>query len=398
MKKEIWKKNIKRFLTAQTLSLFGSSLVQYAIIWYITLSTTSGKMLMISTLCGFLPQVCISLFAGVWIDRYNRKHIIMFADGLIAIATFCLAITFISGNKNIVFLFLVLIIRSIGTGIQTPSVNAIIPQIVPKEALMKVNGINSTLSSIMMFLSPAISGAILSFASLEITMFIDCITAAIAIFMTSLIKIDRNKELEENKETTFQEIKKGFSTIKNIKLIRNLLIFQVFMMFLISPSAFLTPLLVSRTFGAEVWRLTASEMTYSLGMIIGGIVITTWGGFHKKVNTIILASILYGSLMIGLGIAPLFAMYLLLNTCIGITSPCYNTPMTVIIQQNVQPDMQGRVFSVMQIATSCLLPLGMAIFGPLADKVNVQSILIIAGTIGIIITISMWKYHFFEND
>lgn len=398
MKKEIWKKNIKRFLTAQTLSLFGSSLVQYAIIWYITLSTTSGKMLMISTLCGFLPQVCISLFAGVWIDRYNRKHIIMFADGLIAIATFCLAITFISGNKNIVFLFLVLIIRSIGTGIQTPSVNAIIPQIVPKEALMKVNGINSTLSSIMMFLSPAISGAILSFASLEITMFIDCITAAIAIFMTSLIKIDRNKELEENKETTFQEIKKGFSTIKNIKLIRNLLIFQVFMMFLISPSAFLTPLLVSRTFGAEVWRLTASEMTYSLGMIIGGIVITTWGGFHKKVNTIILASILYGSLMIGLGIAPLFAMYLLLNTCIGITAPCYNTPMTVIIQQNVQPDMQGRVFSVMQIATSCLLPLGMAIFGPLADKVNVQSILIIAGTIGIIITISMWKYHFFEND
>lgn len=162
-----WKGKTFRFLTAQTISLFGSSLVQYAIVWYITLTTSSGKMLTISTLCGFLPQILISLFAGVWIDRYDRKRLIMLSDGVIAFSTLLLALAFLSGYKNIWFLFAVLIIRSAGTGIQTPAVNAIFPQLVPKEHLMRMNGLNSTLSSFMMFLSPAAGGAILSAAPLE---------------------------------------------------------------------------------------------------------------------------------------------------------------------------------------------------------------------------------------
>ena len=89
-----WKSHIARFLSAQTISLLGSSIVQYAIIWYITLTTSSGKMITLSTLCGFLPQILISLFAGVWIDRYSRKGIVMITDCLIASATLILAIFF----------------------------------------------------------------------------------------------------------------------------------------------------------------------------------------------------------------------------------------------------------------------------------------------------------------
>ena len=87
-----WKNTAARFLTAQTISLFGSSLVQYAIVWYITLSTSSGRMLTISTVCGFAPQIAISLFAGVWIDRYDRKSLIMLSDTIIALSTLILAI------------------------------------------------------------------------------------------------------------------------------------------------------------------------------------------------------------------------------------------------------------------------------------------------------------------
>ena len=168
-----WKKNIIRFLTAQTISLLGSSIVQYSIIWYITISTSSGSMLTIATVCGFLPQVIISLFAGVWIDRYDRKKMIILSDLMIAIMTLILAVSFLSGYKNLWLLFIVLIVRSFGTGIQTPAVNAIIPQIVPNEQLMRINGINSTLYSLMMFVSPAVSGAVLSILSLEATLFID---------------------------------------------------------------------------------------------------------------------------------------------------------------------------------------------------------------------------------
>lgn len=150
-----WKKNIILFLTSQSISLFGSSLVQYAIIWYITLTTKSGIMMTISTICGFLPQLLISFFGGVWADRYNKKYIIIIADVCIAISTLIVAIFFIAGIESIWMLFIALAIRSFGAGVQTPTVNAIIPNLAPQEKLMRVNGINTTIQSIMLILSPA---------------------------------------------------------------------------------------------------------------------------------------------------------------------------------------------------------------------------------------------------
>lgn len=150
-----WKKNIILFLTSQSISLFGSSLVQYAIIWYITLTTKSGMMMTISTICGFLPQLLISFFGGVWADKHNKKHIIAIADISIAISTFIVAIFIISGIENVWILFVALAIRSFGAGVQTPTVNAIVPDMVPQEKLMKVNGVNATIQSVMLILSPA---------------------------------------------------------------------------------------------------------------------------------------------------------------------------------------------------------------------------------------------------
>lgn len=397
MKTQNWKSNILRFLSAQTISLFGSSLVQYAIVWHITLSTSSGKMLTLSTLCGFLPQIMISLFAGVWIDRFDRKKMIMLADSLIAASTLILALSFLSGHNNTWLLFVVLIVRSAGTGVQTPAVNALIPQIVPTEHLMRIGGINSTVSSMMMFLSPAISGALLSIAPLAFVLLIDVITAVIGVCITSTVKIKPYEKNAGAELSGLVQIKEGFSYLKKHTQIRNLILFQIVILFLISPSAFLTPLMVSRTFGAEVWRLTASEMTYSLGMVLGGLLITAWGGFKKRTSTTLLSGAVYGAVMIGLGLAPAFIIYLLLNTIIGLTSPCYNTPITVSIQEKVEPSMQGRIFSLMQIATSCALPLGMALFGPLADSVPVQGLLMLTGSAVLCISLCVWAFHALER-
>lgn len=385
-----WNRYITRFLVAQTISLLGSSIVQYAIIWYITLTTSSGKMITLSTLCGFLPQILISFFAGVWIDRYSRKRIVIITDCLIASATLVLVFSFLIGHKNIWLLLAVLAIRSAGTGVQTPAVNAIIPQIVPKRYLMKINGINSTLSAIIMFVSPAISGAVLSIATLEETLFIDILTALIGTSITATVPIESLKIERRIVESHFIKVKEGIFYLKKHDFIRNILSFQLLVLFLISPSAFLTPLMVSRTFGTEVWRLTMSEMTYSFGMIVGGAIIASWGGFKKKLNTTLVAGGFYGIMMIGLGVAPVFIAYLICNMLIGIASPCYNTPITATIQENVAAEMQGRIFSFMQIATSCALPLGMIFFGPLADIINIQNLLIISGIL--VFSISTFVY------
>ena len=375
----VYKSRAGRFLTAQTISLFGSSLVQYAIVWHITLSTSSGWMLTLSTLCGFLPQIMISLFAGDWLDRRDRKKTIMLADGVIALTTLVLAILFITGRGDVWLLFGALAIRSAGTGVQTPAVNALLPQLVPPQHLMRVNGIHSTLSSLTMFLSPAVSGAILSAASLETTLLIDVITAVIGISITATIRVDSAPVPRSTEGSMLSRIGAGAAYLRRDRSLQRLLIYQICVLFLISPSAFLTPLMVSRTFGPEVWRLTAGEMTYSLGMVCGGVLITAWGGFRSRSRTTLLAGAAYGALMIGLGEAPFFVAYLICNTLIGVTSPCYNTPITVSIQERVDPAFHGRIFSLMQISTSCALPLGMTVFGPLADRVPVQLLMVLCG-------------------
>src|SRR5690606_37756188 len=158
---EKWRRNIILFLTSQTISLFGSMLVQYAIMWYITLTTESGMMMTVFILCGFLPTFILSPVAGVWADRYNRKRLIMLADSLIAIATLILAILFLMGYDAIWLLFVMAAVRAFGTGIQMPAVGAILPQIVPKDMLTKVNGINGSIQAIIMFVSPLVSAALL---------------------------------------------------------------------------------------------------------------------------------------------------------------------------------------------------------------------------------------------
>ena len=393
-----WKRNVSCFLTAQTISLFGSSLVQYAIVWYITLTTSSGKMLTLSTLCGFLPQIGISLFAGVWIDRYNRKWMIMIPDILIAGATLALASAFWLGHRQVWFLFAALAVRSAGTGIQTPAVNSVIPQMVPREQLMRVGGINSTLSSLTMFLAPAASGALMSVAPLEAALMIDVVTAAVGVGITAFVRIQAYERKRTGRSAALVELREGLAYLRGSAFVRRLLAFQVAVLFLISPSAFLTPLLVSRTFGPEVWRLTASEMTYSLGMVAGGLLITAWGGFKRRLDTTLLAGAVYGGLMAGLGLAPSFGLYLACNLAIGITSPCYNSPITVSIQERVEPAMHGRVFSLMQISTACALPMGMAVFGPAADLVPIRLLLAAAGTAVLTVTGGVWITRAFYRD
>lgn len=168
LQKERWKRDVTLFLSSQTISLFGSSLVQYAMMWYITLSTQSGIMMTIYIICGFIPTFLLSPVAGVWADRFNRKKLIVYADGLIAISTLILAILYLLGYESIWLLFIMASIRAIGTGIQTPAVGAVLPQIVPEKHLLRVNGINGTIQAVIMFISPMVSAALLSFTTMEL--------------------------------------------------------------------------------------------------------------------------------------------------------------------------------------------------------------------------------------
>lgn len=151
---QLWKQNSIKFLSAQTISLFGSSIVQFAIIWQITLQSKSGVMMSVATICGYVPQMLISMFAGVLADRFSRRNLIMWSDGIIAFSTWIVAMAFLTGYQEMWMLYVVLLIRSAGSGIQMPAVNALLPQLVPQEHLLQINYLFTSIFFYYLSISP----------------------------------------------------------------------------------------------------------------------------------------------------------------------------------------------------------------------------------------------------
>ncbi len=379
MKQETpWVYKASIFLCSQLISLFGSSTVGFVIIWYITLETSSGSFMTIAILCSFLPQVLISLFAGVWADRYNRKLLIICSDSFIALATLGLVLVFISGVQSYTLLFVVACIRSIGTGIQTPAVNALLPQIVPVEKLTRVNGINNALQSALLLLSPAFGGLLLGTVGFSYALLVDVITASMSVGIMSFLPVSK-PSAPQKPLSAMEELKNGLSYAQAHPFIGKLLVFYALFFFLITPAAFLTPIMIERSFGPEIWRLTANEISWTVGSMIGGIIISLWGGYQNRFTTMALSSIGFGVTFALLGMASHFYLYLAIMLISGIFMPFFSTAETVLLQESVAPHMLGRVFSLVQIIAASAMPLGMVVFGPLGDLIQIEYILIGTG-------------------
>lgn len=388
-----WKKNIILFLSSQTISLFGSALVQYAIMWHVTLTTESGMMMTLFIICGFIPTFILSPFAGVWADRYNRKLLIILSDSMIALATLILAIVFLMGYDATWLLFLMAAVRALGTGIQTPAVGAILPQIVPSEKLTKVNGANGSIQAVIMFVAPIVSAGLLTVATIEMIFFIDVITAAIAIFtLLAFFRIPLHEKASEQQTTSYlNDFKEGIKYIKEHAFLKTFFLFFALFFILMAPAAFLTPLQVTRSFGDDVWRLTAIELVFSIGMMAGGGVIASWGGFKNKVHTMTFASVLMGLCTFLLGVVPIFWIYLVFMGIFGIAMPIFNTPTTVMLQEKVDENYLGRIFGVFGMISTSMMPIGMLIFGPLADVVDIEWLLILTGVLILVLSLFLGK-------
>ena len=384
-----WKRKTILFLISQCITLFGSMVVQMSIIWYVTLKTSSGGWVAAFTICSYLPQFLISFFAGVWADRYSRKKLIILADGVITVATLVMFLVMPMISLDSILLSALLavsIIRSVGAGIQTPAVNAVIPQLVPEEYLMKYNGLNATVQSIVQFAAPAVAGAVLSIGTFRATLFIDILTALVGIGLLSCVLLPKQEASNEN-VSVFSEIKAGIRYSFSDKLIGKILIVYGLYILLCVPAGFMAALLVSRVYGDVYWYLTAVELVGFAGMALGGVLMGVWGGFKSRIKTFALGLFVLSLMTIGMGISPYFIIYLVLMFVYSIALTMIQTATTTIIQEKADSSMQGRVFGLMGAMYSGFLPVGMAIFGPLADVMPLQWIIVGSGIALVLVTV-----------
>lgn len=379
-----WVRDTVQFLAGQTISLFGSSLVQYAILWHLTLQTKSGVVLTAATVLGFLPQAVVSVFGGVWADRHDRRLLIIGADAFIAATTLVLAIVFLRGAGQLWMILLAMALRSAAAGVHGPAVGAVLPQIVPTEHLMRVNGISASIGSAMMLLSPAVAAALYAGFGLTAVLFVDVATAAIGILLLALLAIPTLPRTGEHVGYT-EDLRAGLRYARRHPAVRWILVSFAAVFLLVVPPSYLTPLMIVRTFGEEVWMLTANEVAFSVGMILGGAALAAWGGRRDRMSLLTGATIAMGALSILLGLSTVLWVFLALMLLVGIVVPAFSTTSATMLQETVEPQVQGRVFGLLGIVMALAMPVGMAVFGPLADVVSVEAVLVASGVLAVLV-------------
>jgi DHA3 family macrolide efflux protein-like MFS transporter len=383
-----WKKKVAVFLVGQTITTFGSLLVQYALLWHLTLTTKSGVVLALAAVFGFLPQAVVSIFAGVWADRVNRKVMIILSDSTIALATLVLAFFMMSGVDDLWLVFLVMAVRSVGAGIQMPAISALIPQIVPTDKLMRVNGINSSVQSSLLIIGPVAAAGIYSTVSLAAILFVDVVTAVIGLSLLATIAVPTlSRAASDDKPSYFTDLREGLKYIFSHDLVRwVMVIYSIVFLLVVAPSN-LSPLMLVRTFGSDVWLLTILELSFGIGMVAGGALMAIFGAKADRLGMMVGTSILFGVLAVVMGFTTNLILFYTLFFLIGLAVPAFSTSSMTLLQETVEPERQGRVFGFVGIVMAVAMPIGMAVLGPLADVVSVEILLIATGAITVLIAV-----------
>lgn len=374
-----WRRSTALFLTGQTVSLLGSMIVQYAVMWYVTLETRSGVAVAVYAVAAFLPQGLVSILGGTLADRVNRRVLVMVSDGTIALTTLGLAVLMLNGVTDLWVILLAVAVRSVGAGVQTPAVQAMIPQIAPADRLMRVNGLFATIQSALALLAPAIAGTVFGVLGIVPVFFIDVVTAAIGIGLLALVAVPTLAAVAERTTGFREDLVEGAGYIWHHAFVRWLMVvFAVIFLLTVAPS-FITPLMVARTWGPEVWMVTVLELAFSVGMLVGGVLVSTLLAKRRRIGLIVVSTFVFAVLTVVLGLSPSLWFFYAVMLLIGFAVPLFSTSFMTLIQETVPPERHGRVFGCVSIVMALATPVGTAVFGPLADVVSVQVLLVAAG-------------------
>jgi MFS transporter, DHA3 family, macrolide efflux protein len=362
----------------------GSAVVEFALAWYLTRETGRATVLATALLVALLPPIILGPFIGPLIDRWDRKKIMIISDGSIALMTLGLVVLFYTDTIQIWHIYVAMVGRSVGQTFQGPAMQAAVANIVPEKHLTRAAGLSQTLNGIINIAAPPAGAFLMEAVPMQSVLSVDIITAALAIGCLIFIKIPHPERTTLSIKLNIlgdmgQTLRYMWSTFG----IRIMVLMVSVYCFFATPAYNLFPMLVNKHLGGDVLKLGWLNMVFGVGMIAGGLALGTWGGFKKRILTSATGSAAQGLLMIVLGFitVKLFPMAMVCNFLLGVGVSFASAPLSAILNSVVAKDMQGRVFSTMGAVSSAMVPLGLAVSGPLADATDVRVVYFIAGAV-----------------
>ncbi|WP_080904101.1 MFS transporter [Parabacteroides sp. Marseille-P3160] len=379
-----WKKTFVIIWSGQLLSILSSSIVGFAIVLWLSFETRSAEVLAFSTIAALLPQSLLGPIAGVYVDRWKRKRVMILSDSFIAFCTIILAALFYLDVAEIWQIYLLLAMRSIGSAFHSPAMQASIPLIAPKEELVRISGINQMIQSLCNIAGPALGALLITWMDMSFILMLDVVGAIIACLGLLLVVIpDPPKEEIQEKRQVFREMIEGIREVTQKKGLKWLFIFSILCTFFLMPVGVLFPLMTLNHFSGTAFQMSLIEVVWGSGMLIGGMAL----GLKKvKWNKIVLINLSY--IILGLsfafsGLLPKegYAGFVVLTTIGGIASSIYFSMFNTVIQTNIKPSALGRVFSMFMSVSILPSMIGLLSTGFLADSIGIASTFLICGIV-----------------
>lgn len=371
----------------QAFSLVGSQVVQFAIIWWITKTTGSATLLAAAALVGLLPQVILGPFVGTLVDRWNRRLIMIVADGVSALAIIVMTYLFWSNRIEVWQVFIIMFVRSLANGFHWPAMQASVTLMVPKVFFTRVQGMNQAMAGFMTILGAPMGALLVATLDTYQILMIDIFTATIAIVPLLFIRIPQPKRelavASEARPTVWQDFKEGWRYVFGWSGLVMILVMSTLINLLVTPASSLMPIMVTKELGRGALQLAWMQSAWGIGTIFGGIILAAWGGFRRRIVTSLMGLILLGIGMVALGLTPRAIFFMTIGTAffLGLVNPIVNGPLMAVVQGTVEPGMQGRVFTLINSFAGAMTPIGLIIAGPVADIFGVRIWYIVGGIV-----------------
>lgn len=378
-----WKRTFTIIWSGQFFSILTSSLVNFAIIIWLSLQTGSAEILAFAAIAGMLPQTVIGPFTGALIDRWNRKRIMMLADTFIALCTLILALLFWFDKAELWHIFALLALRSVGSSFHMPAMQASVPLLAPSDQLTRIAGINQIIASVSQIAGPALGAMMITIWDIEYVLIFDVAGALIAVSSLFFVNIP-NPEKTENSERHFlKEMKEGAMVVLRNKGLSLVFLYSIIILFFIIPISVLFPLMTLDYFNGTEFQAGVIEAVWSVGALAGGAIMGIKVYNVNRVGLINWTYILLGMAFMGSGILSQNGyIWFAILTCIsGIAGAVYNSAFTGLVQNKIDPAALGRVFSTFYAVALIPSMIGLIGIGFIADTIGLNTSFIISGLV-----------------
>lgn len=389
-KNKKWKSQFIIVALGQAISMLGSHGVQFALIWWLAEKTSSPLMLGISGIVAYLPMSLFSPLAGIAADRYNRKFISIISDMSMGIIALIYAVLLFFFNLPVWTVFVMLCVRGIGSTFQQPAIQSIIPQLVPKDKLVKTNGWMQLLNSGSFMLGPVIGASLYAIFPMSVVLMSDVVGAILASVALVVIKIPKLEKAEQEEHHFTTEIKVGLQVFKEDKKLFYIVIAEALCMFFYAPLSSFYPLMTSDYFDLSAMYGSAVELSFAIGMMLSSLLFSSVLKVERKIRVSFIGLFGMGIASVICGVIPSvyigWFFFAASCICLGAAGNVHTIPLTAYIQETVSPEKMGRAFSVLTFISSVTMPVGLLFSSPIAEKVGVNVWFFISGLCMIALT------------